>query len=59
MWRWVQRFGRRLRGLLHKLGLKLRGEWCADEMHVRVGGTDGWDWEVMHAETRLARQRAQ
>ncbi|MEM3402558.1 MAG: DDE-type integrase/transposase/recombinase [Candidatus Hadarchaeales archaeon] len=52
IWRWAQRFGELLRGVLRKLGLLLTGKWCADEMHVRVGG-DGWDWEVMHADTRL------
>lgn len=53
VWRWVHKFAGRIKRFVMGLTPKLSGEWQADEMHLRVGGEDGWDWEVMDAGTRF------
>ena len=44
IWRWIQRFAERVASFMAKLVPKLSNAWHAD---------DGWDWEVMDAETRF------
>jgi transposase-like protein len=53
IWRWVQDFARKVRDFVVGLVPKLSGDWRADEMHVRVAGDDGWNWEVVDAGTRF------
>jgi len=53
IWRWIHRFAKQVKRFVARLAPKLSGEWQADEMHLREGGKDGWNWEVMDAGTRF------